>query len=75
MTCMFVSQKENISESTIRNNLTGLTYIGISPNGEKYEFTKQKEFANEHKLDTSALSKCLRKELKQHKGWIFNVKE
>ena len=73
-TCMFVSQKENLSESTIRNNLTGLNYIGISPNGEKYEFLEQKGFAKEHKLDTSALSKCLRGILKQHKGWTFKVK-
>jgi hypothetical protein len=74
-TCMFISQRENISESTIRNNLTGLTYVGISPNGDEYEFIEQKEFASEYKLDTSALSKCLRGKLKQHKGWTFKVKD
>src|SRR5690606_7744039 len=33
-TCMFISKRENISESTSRKNLTGLTYIGTSPSGE-----------------------------------------
>jgi len=74
-TCMFVSQNENLSESTIRNNLTGLTYIGISPNGEEHEFTIQKEFANKYKLDPSALTKCIKGKLKQYKGWTFKVKE
>ena len=31
----------------------------------------QHEFAKEHKLDSSAISKCLLKKQKQHKGWYF----
>lgn len=74
-TCLFVNKKTNVSESTSRNNLTGLTYIGISPDGNQYEFTNQKEFANKYHLCKSVISACINNKRTQRKGWTFRIKE
>lgn len=73
-TCMFISKKENVSESTSRKNLTGLSYIGISPDGKEYEFTNQQNFAKLHNLRTSLVSACINNRRNHHKGWTFKVK-
>ena len=74
-TCMFISKKENISEATSRRNLTGLTYIGFSPEGNEYEFKNQMEFALNHNLSNGLVSACINKTRDQTKGWTFKVKE
>lgn len=74
-TCIFISKSENVSESTTRKNLTGLTYIGVSPDGEEYEFTNQKEFADRYDMNSSLIHACINKKRKSHKGWTFKVKE
>lgn len=74
-TCMFISKNNNVSESTSRKNLTGLTYEGISPTGERYEFTNISEFATIHELNHSLVNACIKGTRKHHKNWMFNVKE
>jgi len=74
-TCIFISRKDNLSESTSRSNLTGLVYIGISPDGKEYEFTSQNDFALEHNLNRGTVSACINKRRNHHKGWTFKVKE
>lgn len=74
-TCMFIKKENNVSESTSRKNLTGLTYIGISPGGKEYEFTNQSNFAEKHNLNSSLISSCIYKTRKHHKNWTFKVKE
>ena len=76
-TCMFISQKDNVSESTTRKHLAtlNLIYTGISPNGEEYDFVNQSEFAREHGLQQQLINKCLKGKLKTHKEWKFKVKE
>ena len=64
----------NISEATTRKNLTGNTYVGISPNGTIYEFKNKKKFANEHTdISYSSIDRCLN-ENRKIKGWIFKIK-
>jgi Mor family transcriptional regulator len=52
-----------------------VNFIAISPNGNQYESNNQSEFARKYNLDSSAISKCLKGQHKQHKGWIFEIKE
>lgn len=74
-TCMFISKKDNVSESTSRKNLTGKTYIAFSPSGEMYEFYCIQDFANEHpEISRSSIDRSL-KEKRSIKGWVFKVKE
>jgi len=73
-TCMFVSKKDNVSESTSRKNLTGLTYIGISPEGKEYEFVNQKDFALTNNLNNGNINACLHNIRESHKGWTFKIK-
>lgn len=73
-TCMFISKKDNSSESTTRRNLTGLTYIGVSPNGKEYEFNNQKKFAEENNLNGGLINACVHKRRRHHKNWKFYIK-
>jgi hypothetical protein len=73
-TCIFVSKKINVSESTSRKNLTGLTYVGVSPEKEKYEFINQQEFAKAHDLSITCVRSCINKTKDQYNGWIFYIK-
>jgi len=73
-TCMFITHHKNVSESTSRKNLTGFTYIGISPDGIEYEFTNQLEFSKEHNLSNCLINECIHKTRNQHKGWTFKIK-
>ena len=75
--CMFVKKKENMlemNERTLNDKLTGLTYIGTSPNGDEYEFTNQHEFAELHNLNSKHVNSCLKGRLKTHKKWKFKIK-
>lgn len=73
-TCKFIPRPMNISEATTRKNLTGNTYVGISPNGTIYEYENKKKFANEHTdISYSSIDRCLN-ENRKIKGWIFKIK-
>lgn len=74
-TCIFLSRRENISESTTRKNLTGLVYIGVSPEGVTYEFTNQKEFSKRHGLNNSLVNGFIHGKINYHKGWTFKIKD
>ena len=74
-TCIFISKKDNVSYTVSKRNLTGLTYIGISPDNKEYEFTNQNDFALKHNLNRGTISACINKRRKQHKGWTFKIKE
>jgi len=74
-TCIFISRKDNLSESSSRNNIKDIIYIGVSPDGKKYEFTNQNNFALEHNLNRGTVCACINKRRNQHKGWTFKVKE
>lgn len=77
-TCIFVLRRDNTIEMiqrTIKDKLTGLTYIGISPSGEVYEFENQIGFAREFELSQNGVNNCINNKQKIHKGWTFKVKE
>ena len=48
--------------------------IGISPNGEEFQFYNQSEFARQHGLRQSSIGDCLNNKCKTHKGWKFIIK-
>lgn len=74
-TCMFVLQKDNMSERNKRASITGDTYIGISPNNIIYEFTNIRQFAREHNLYNGHIGRCIKGKANHHKGWTFKIKE
>ena len=74
-TCMFITKKENLSESTRRKNLTGNIYCGVDPNGNVYEFVNQTEFAIKHGLNSGLVSACINGKRQHHKHWKFYLKE
>lgn len=73
-TCMFVSKKVNVSESTTRKNLTGYTYVGTNSMGESFEFKNMKDFADKNGLSGGDINMCIKGIRKQHKGWTFKIK-
>ena len=73
-TCCFITRQENISERNKRVSVTGKTYIGISPTGEKYEFANIKQFSREHNLQDTHIGNCIHGKVTQHKGWTFSIK-
>lgn len=46
-------------------------FIGINPNGEKFEGKCIKLFAEEHGLKKNLISDCLNKRQHSHRGWKF----
>ena len=64
--CRFISREENNKIKPNQQN----KFIAISPNGERYESYNQSEFALNHNLDQSKISRCLKTGYK-HKGWEF----
>lgn len=48
--------------------------IGVSPNGEEFEFLVISEFARNNGLEFRHVSACLQGKLAQHKGWKFYYK-
>jgi hypothetical protein len=77
-TCAFILQTKNMNEMnqrTISNKLTGLIYIGVSPNGDRYEFTNQHEFAKYHNLNSKHVNSCILGKLKSYKKWTFKIKK
>jgi len=74
-TCIFISKRDNLSESTSRRNLTGLTYIGTSSDDKKYEFTNISKFASDNNLHNGLIHACIKGTRKHHKGWTFKIKQ
>lgn len=70
-TCCFLTQEE--SNSFKPNQMVAFT--AISPNGEIFESRNQSEFAKEHSLLQTSISRCLRLGRGTHKGWVFRLKE
>ena len=68
--CRFISIQENNKYKPNQQKIT----IGIDPNGERYEFFNQSQFAKDHNLRQSCISDCLRGKCKTHKGWKFSYK-
>lgn len=48
--------------------------IGYAPDGKKYTFINQKQFAEEHNLSRHNINKCLKGERLYHKGWLFQYR-
>lgn len=48
--------------------------VGVSPNGEIFEFFNQSKFSKEHNLRQSTIADCLSGKCKTHKGWKFYLK-
>lgn len=67
----YVTHAENVLRHYRKANEPA---IGISPDGEMYEFLIISEFAREHDLDFRHVSACLKGKLNQHKGWKFYYK-
>lgn len=65
--CKFITLEEN---NKVKPNQQR-EVIGISPNGEKYNFFNQSEFARENSLRQSTIGDCLNGKVKFHKGWQF----
>lgn len=68
--CCFVTKEENNKYKPNQQKCT----VGISPNGETFEFFNQNEFAKEHCLRQTTISDCLSGKCKTHKGWKFYLK-
>lgn len=68
--CMFVKAKANI----LKAKLTGKTYVGISPDGQEYEFMNQGQFARKHNLNQRHISSCVNGKRKKASGWTFKIK-
>lgn len=69
--CKFISKEENNKFKPHQQK----DAIGISPNGIKYEFFNQSEFAREHGLKQSTINDCLNGRCKTHKKWKFYYKQ
>lgn len=69
-TCVFISKEENNHYKPNQQR----EVIGISPQGEKYKFTNQSQFAREHNLTQSGISSCLSGKCKTHRKWKFLYK-
>lgn len=64
-----VKTNKDLANQTQIDNLP-LT-VGISPNGERFTFHSQSQFAKEHKLLRECIARCVRGEQKTHLGWTF----
>lgn len=65
--CQFITKAENNKFKPNQQKLV----IGISPNGDKFEFYNQSEFARNNGLRQSCIGDCLNNKCKTHKGWKF----
>ena len=68
--CCFVSKTENNQYKPNQQR----NIIGVSPNGEIFEFFNQSKFSKEHNLRQSTIADCLSGKYKTHKGWKFYLK-
>lgn len=68
--CKFITISENNKYKPSQQRLT----VGISPEGLRYEFYNQSEFARKHNLRQGSISECLNGKLKTHKKWKFYIK-
>lgn len=69
-TCCFVSRSEN---SGNRRNNRNMVIIDIE--GNKYYSSNREKFCREHKLSARHAFKCLKGNIKHHKGWQFFYEE
>lgn len=69
--CCFITLEENNKYKPNQQK----EIIGVSPDGEIYEFLNQSEFAKEHDLRQPTISDCLSGRVKKHKGWTFCFKQ
>lgn len=65
--CTWVTLKEQAS-----NRTTNKQFKAISPKGEVFFASNQKEFALAHGLSPQNINNCLHGRRKSHKGWMFN---
>ena len=70
--CQWLSMGDN----TKKRFIDGAKYIiiGVSPNGEIFEFISRVEFAKEHNLNPDGITACLCGNSKTHNGWKFSKK-
>lgn len=67
--CVFVKPKENQKNRNTRKYKK--RFIAINPNGDEFEVVGIVEFSKKFKLDASTITRCIKGEYKQHKGWKF----
>lgn len=68
--CTLITKEENNKHKPHQQKII----IGISPDGEQYEFYNQSEFARKHNLRQSTIGDCLSGKCKTHKKWKFYYK-
>lgn len=66
-TCCFIYEGDNTTLSNISKNL----YCGIDPNGNKYYFSNQREFAQQHNLTKGGISSVISGRQNSHRNWTF----
>lgn len=70
-TCCFISKEDNqVMRNTSRYRKK---FMAISPDGQRIYVDGLVDFSKENNLDASTITRCLRGEYKQHKGWTFEV--
>lgn len=71
--CQWISLSDNVAKSNkekVRRK-SKYTYIGISPENIFYEFKNASDFARNHNLNASSITRVARGERKSYKGWTF----
>lgn len=72
--CRWASVQTQNNNRRVQKNQK--TFIATSPSGQKYEAKNQTEFAREHGLTQTCISRCLLGKQKTHKGgWTFAYKD
>lgn len=66
-TCEFVAKAESNRRIYSRKR----NFKAISPQGVEFLSNSIKDFADEHNLNPSTISDCLKGRVKKHKGWTF----
>lgn len=65
--CKFISLEENNKYKPNQQRKA----VAISPDGKRYEFYNQSEFARNHNLTFGGINACLNNKAKTHKKWTF----
>lgn len=68
-TCKWVTKKENLQNLPSKKR----KMLAIDPDGNEYIFYNQTQFAREHNLQQTKISKVLLGERPHHKGWNFRI--
>lgn len=71
--CQWISLAKNVAKANKENHRrkTEFKYYGISPTGEKFEFSNANQFAREQELNAECIRKTAKGERNFHKGWRF----